>query len=168
MYGFKNTDYKNPGEIYTGPIENLLTGKINADFAEIHQGYTFLHYRRVDTSTGNPSTIFFQIPDSFYFHLDEIRAHWRTGGVQVNGINFEIDHVSRTRDLDQRPVAQRIRSTPAEQQTARYVVKTNDVFFPGDKVQIRITVINEGFQNPEYVDITATGIRIPKDYITQE
>ena len=167
MYGFQNTSYKAPPPYFTGAIGQLLTQRMNADFAEINQTWSFAYYRRISIDGINPIHLTFQIPDDYYYHLDELRAKWvGQDDPGANTLNWQLRQVGRNREFSPRDIPINLQTTPGSKNRLRYTLKANHTFFPSDKVLLVIRG-DETADNRE-LDIVLTGLRIPKDFIIQE
>ena len=167
-YDFYKPAYKSPPPILTGAIEELLSERMNADFAQANQTASFAHYRRVTLGDLFLHQSIIQIPDDYYYHLDGIRVFYplTAQGDESPTVNFELYQISRSREMSPVPIPWQLVTTPAFQQRARYRVNTNHTFLPADKIQIDVRATNG--TDPTHIDIMTEGIRIPKNFIIQE
>jgi len=164
--GFQNSTFKSPPALINGPLEQMISRRMNADFAQQNQTSSFTFYRRVELGSVVTRQVFFQIPDDYYYHLDAFRVFYplTAGADESPAVDFQYYQVARDRELCT-SLPFRLVTTPGFQQRARYRVKMNHTFLPSDK--IRIDIRPRG-TDPEYLDIISLGFLIPKDYIMQE
>lgn len=167
MYEFQVLQKTDP-PIITGPVAQMLSERMDADKAEIAQTHSYGFYRRVTLGTLATATVIFQIPDDYYYWLSAFDVFYplTAGGDESPSPEMQVSQVERNRVFSAIDIPVRLTSSPAQQQAIRYRVDVNHVFFPSGKIQLRITPTNA--TNPTNIDILSEGLRIPKDFTTQE
>ena len=143
----------------------LLTEKImKYNLTQLNQCSNFSFYRRLFLPTVAPQSFTFDIPDSYYYHLNGLRIFYpnTAGGDESPAIKFQVRRVVKNQELQVVPYVEKLQSTPANNQKRRYLSYINCLF--AWREQIHITVTGQDGTSPEFVDIMSDGFRIPLDY----
>lgn len=154
-----------PG-LLTGPTDNMVSERMNADLTEIDQSYNFAYYARLQTNVA-AEIITFQIPENYYYWLFGFRAFWPLSGEgdEISSVYFRIVQTSRSRRLEIEPIPINIYATPGQFQPMRYRVDINNPFLPNSRFQFFVTY--DPTNAPEYIDIMTDGVRIPSNLVTE-
>lgn len=159
-----------------GPTAQMLTRRMDADFAEVHQthSFAFSHEWPVEQAI---ETWIIQIPEDYYYHLNTVQF-WIPAGtgdpVNLADLVHEIYDVGRNRALFTQSIAGRgnaipvrIMVTPGDDRPVRYRVKVNHTFLPDSLIKV-VVRYPDTTDWPETVYSMTEGIRIPKNFILDQ
>jgi hypothetical protein len=151
--------------IISGPLAQMLSERMNADFAQVHQthNYTYSH----EFPVVDPVEYWtIQLQEDYYYHLDTVQF-WIPPGtddpVNLKEFLFKVIDVGRNRELFQGPIPPRIVTTPSDQRAVRYRVKLNHTFLPESLIKVEVRYPDTTNWPDDIYSITE-GIRIPRDF----
>lgn len=164
MYEFKTVSNVQTG-LLTQPVSGMLTGRMNADFAEINQTHNYcFSAERLHSGTGSVNVVW-QIPDDYYYHLNGIRIFYNLTeqGDYFPSPYFSLQQVERNRRQNDIDIPFRVITNPAEVQNWKYRLAINHTFLPAGKIWLKFWP--QLAAETTYYLLTE-GMRIPKDFRT--
>lgn len=149
----------------SGPLAQMLSAPMNADFAQAHQTHNFAYYHTWPVAAAL-ETWTIQIQEDYYYHLDTIQF-WVPPGTgdppNLADLTYQVIDVGRNRDLFVSPVPVRIKTTPGDGQPVRYRVRLNHTFLPDSLIRVEARYPDRTNWPGDIYSITE-GLRIPKDF----
>jgi len=153
----------------SGPLCQMISERMDADFAEVNQTHNFAFYRRFTLGTRARRVWLFQIPDDYYYFLAGFRVWYplTDQGDQSPPVYFRVTIVDQSREMNIEEIPFNIITTPAQnQQPVQYRVSWLYTWFPAGKIQFEVYASDA--TDPATLDLMTEGLRIPRDFITQE
>jgi hypothetical protein len=138
----------------------LLEEPIDFDSITEAQAYSYGFGVRLDlTNRPELQSWSLPIPEDYYFHLETIRAFWPVERAPVT-LFVNVSDPVHGRNITQQPIPFYLLTTPSNGRLAVYRVHFNTLF--GARQIVSIQVTGQTGTDPEYVDLLADGLFIPR------